>query len=345
MEIISIVGTRPQYVKLAVVYHAFKALQIDHNYIDTGQHYSKSLSAEVITDLELPDPYLNLKAGGSEPINQIASMIEGIADAVKKIKPKFALVYGDTNSTLAASIALCKSGVPFGHIEAGLRSFNKQMPEEINRIVSDHVSTRLYAPTIIAMRNLKEEGLESKSILTGDLIVESLIKSADKKIGSIDKNSTYLIATFHRQENVDSKNRLEELFFQLSLIPIEIRLFSHPRLLLQLKAFNIKISKNIKIFQPVPHNQLLNYLRESIGIITDSGGLIKEAYVLGKTCTTVRNEVEWIETLEDNWNVLCTNLNELSKIALRESPTNNPQNHFGNGNATDLILKDIRSFM
>ena len=341
MKILSVIGTRPQYIKLAPIFHKFSLEKIEHQYIDTGQHYSKVLSDDLLNELDLPQPIVNLRTGSKDANLQIASIIESLNPILNEVKPNFVLVYGDTNSTLGAAIAVKKLGIPLGHIEAGLRSFNNQMPEEINRILTDHCATRLYAPTRTAMENLNHENLSNRALLTGDIMVEQLRKYSHEISVEPSADVSYLVATLHRQENIQSDKRVVSIFRQFAYIPMEVRVFAHPRLKQKIIDLDLKLAANIKILDAQPHRILIKELVRSKGLITDSGGLQKEAYILGKLCTTLRNEIEWVETLEDNWNVLCKELNLLPTLALREQPYKPPVAHYGEGKTSETILKDI----
>lgn len=344
-KIYSVIGTRPQYIKLSVIERTCAKKGINHKYIDTGQHYSSELSADLASDLKLSTPIKNLHISPRDQLNQISEMVSKLNKFFISDRPDLLLVYGDTNSTLAASLVANRLKIPFGHIEAGLRSFNDSMPEESNRKIADHLATRLYAPTQIAFNNLKSEGLESRSILSGDLMLESLNYILQRKIKVPIPNEKFFVATLHREENVNHVERLTSIFRQLSLIPDLILLFAHPRLVKVLNENRIEVSSNLRVMKPQTHSSIIHYISKSLGLITDSGGLQKEAFMMGISCTTVRNESEWSETFSNNWNVLCKDLNELPSLVYRIRPEVEPQSNYGNGNASDLILCDILKYL
>ncbi len=344
MDFLSVVGTRPQIVKLAVIDDAFSKANIGHSYIDTGQHYDPSLSDEIQSDLGVKPPISNLRIGSHSHAIQTARIMEALEKEIDRCSPRTILVYGDTNSTIAATLVAVKMGIKVAHIEAGLRSFNRSMPEELNRVATDHLADVLFAPTNTALSNLSEEGLSKKAFNVGDVMCDLLLRDSSKyqKI-SIDKiglKQDFLVATIHRAENTDSKDRLEELINSFSTIPNQIVLFAHPRLSARLHQFNLKFSKNVHVRNPATHSELLSWAISSAGIITDSGGLQKEAFILKIPCTTIRNETEWIETLENGWNVLVDDLSNFSSLlnTNRNRPHSNP---FGDGKAAERIVSHL----
>lgn len=343
-KIYSVIGTRPQYIKLSVIERTCMKKEINHKFIDTGQHYSSELSTDVASDLRLSTPIKNLQISPNDQLNQISEMVLKLNEFLRSDRPDLLLVYGDTNSTLAASLVANRLKIPFGHIEAGLRSFNNLMPEETNRKIADHMASRLYAPTQIAMSNLKNEGLEAKSLLTGDLMLESLNYILENRIHVSIPKEKYFVATLHREENLNQIDRLATIFKQLSRIPDLILFFAHPRLLKVLKENSIEVSSNLRIMKPQTHSSTIHYISNSLGLITDSGGLQKEAFMMGVVCTTVRNDSEWTETFLGGWNVLCKDLNDLPSLVYRIKPETEPQSFYGMGNASELILDDILSY-
>lgn len=304
MRVVSIVGARPQFIKVAPVSRRAHGL-FEHMILHTGQHYDYELSENFFSELEIPRPFVNLDSGSGRQGAQTARILVGIEEVLLKICPDWVLVYGDTNSTIAGALAATKLGIKVGHVEAGLRSLNRSMPEEINRVVSDHLSDLLFAPTNGAMKNLRKEGLIPKSLLVGDVMIESLqfIKAKIEREPVTRKNEIF--ATIHRAENTNNKNRLQEIIYKLSQSPVPIKLFAHPRLQHKARDFGIDLGIGaIKVFGPASYFETIKGMIQSMGVITDSGGLQKEAYLLERPCLTIRSETEWIETLEGNWNQL-----------------------------------------
>lgn len=346
MNIVSVVGARPQFIKLKPVHESLNASGISHNIVHTGQHYDPNMSDVFFDGLDLPSPTYNLEVGSLSHGAQTGSMITSLETLFTENRPDLVLLYGDTNSTLAGAISASKMGILIGHIEAGLRSHNRSMPEEINRIVTDHVSDLLFAPTNLAQNNLIREGLKAKTILTGDvmadLIFSSIPKLVDRIPNSFDESeNSYVVATIHRASNTDDKAQLERIFSSLSTLAEKVYLIAHPRLISMAQLHNIQIDKKtINVVEPQPYLDMLAYIQGAKALITDSGGLQKEAYLLGVPCITIRTETEWPETLAGNMNVLSPTASNLNELMEREviSQTIQP---FGAGNAAQSITKAI----
>ena len=309
MKIVSIVGARPQFIKLAPL--SAKLSGLHHEIIvHTGQHYDYLMSEKIFNDLNIKSPDIHLNVGSGSHAYQTAEMMKGLEQLMIDQKPDLAIVFGDTNSTMAGALAASKLHIPILHIEAGLRSFNKAMPEEINRIVTDHLSATLFAPTKTAVINLEKEGLDDHTWLTGDIMVDTMknnIEIAKKKSSVLDdfklQNLDFNLLTLHRDYNVDDKRNLEHLLNQLALLPEKIIFPVHPRTKKMLSA-NYEISKNIQVTDPLGYLDFIVLENASKRIITDSGGIQKEAYILRKPCITLRTETEWVETVEEKWNLL-----------------------------------------
>ncbi len=349
MKILSVVGARPQFVKLGPVHRAITNAGFTHIIVHTGQHYDDKMSSVFFTELDVPKPNLNLGVGSGSHGEQTARMIEGLEKSFLEFKPDWIIIYGDTNSTLAAAIAATKIHIPIAHVEAGLRSFNRAMPEEINRIVADHCSDLLLAPTNAAMAQLEIEGLSGKSELVGDVMVDSLhfiLDSLEKKPlnlnNQFDLPNEFLLATIHRAENTDSKERIQSIVTALSKSPVPIVIPAHPRLENRCSSFSINLNAgNLRSIRPLSYRELIQTAKNARAIITDSGGLQKEAFLLAKVCTTIREETEWVETLEDNWNVLLPDLTGLTEISLREISKNKQKKPFGDGFASQKIVEAL----
>ena len=344
IDFLSIVGTRPQYIKLKPLEIEMQKQGASHIWIDTGQHYSNSMASGITEDLELSQPLLNLNIGSGSHGYQTGTAIIKIEEALLSIKPRLVIVYGDTNSTLAGAIAASKLNITLAHVEAGLRSFNKEMPEEINRLLVDKISDLNFAPTERSVKQLVSEGLGESAILTGDitcdlirLFRENFAEDAIKA-----QHDEYLVLTLHRTENLKDSQKFEQILRALSKVDHKIRFYIHPHTAKVMQTLRLTVSDNIEILEPLPYLKMLKTLSNAAGLITDSGGLQKEAYLLGIPCTTLRNETEWIETLENNWNILIKNIDELPRgINLEVSA---PQKaHFGNGHTANKIVRHLKS--
>ena len=309
MKIFSIVGARPQFIKLAPL---SAALAASHNecIVHTGQHYDYAMSEKIFSDLGIRKPDIHLGIGTGSQLSQIAEMISKLEAALTENKPGLVIVFGDTNSTLAGALSAVKLNIPIIHIEAGLRSYNKAMPEEINRIVTDHVSKYLFAPTQTAVDILQKEGLGQNTFLTGDIMVDTMknnLQVALKKSTVITdlklENKTYSLLTLHRNYNVDDVSILEDILNQLGQLQEQIIFPVHPRTKKMLTE-SFTIPKNITITEPQGYLDFITLENFASRIITDSGGIQKEAYILKKPCITLRTETEWVETVTEKWNLL-----------------------------------------
>ncbi len=345
MRILSIVGARPQFIKLKPIHAATLDAGLQHSILHTGQHYDARMSQAFFTGLSLPDPDINLEVGSGSHGHQTALMLDGIEQALKAQRPDWVLVYGDTNSTLAGALAAVKLGMRVAHIEAGLRSFNRSMPEEINRVATDHVSDVLYSPTAVAMNHLAEEGLSSRSVWTGDVMADLLMSVT--KDGKLEPAETpgegYVVATIHRPANTDDPDQLRTLVNALGTIGAEVKLVAHPRLLASAREHGIDLARpGIVTVEPLPYLDMLRLVRGSEGLVTDSGGLQKEAFLLDVPCTTLRTETEWPETLDGGRNVLDPKGEHLQSLATR-SLGHREKEPYGSGDAAVRIVQDLIS--
>ena len=342
MKALSIVGTRPQLIKLAPISRAFAEFNLQREYIDTGQHYDTTLTDLQSRDLKLPAPYKNLNIGSANHATQTAKMLIAIDTEIERYSPDVVLVYGDTNSTLAAALVAAKRLIPILHIEAGLRSFNRKMPEEINRVAVDHLSTHLFAPTNTALEQLINEGLGQRSMFVGDVMVD-LLKDEIKtlKLEEIDTTTNhYYLCTIHRAENTDESTTLKSILDSLGMLGKTVLLPVHPRLRDKILQMKLRLPDNVNAIEPVSHSQMMRLVAGSLGVITDSGGLQKECYLLEKLCTTLRPETEWIETLYEGWNILVSDPKNLPIAVDRETPKIRP-NFFGDGSASKKIAEFV----
>ncbi len=341
-KILSIIGARPQFIK-----HAPMQLQLQKHFtaltLHTGQHYDDNMSAVFFNELNIPQPDYLFNIGGSKlQGEQTGIMMAEIEKVCLKEKPDAVLVYGDTNSTLAGTLVAAKMCIPIIHIEAGLRSYNRQMPEEINRIIADEFATLLFCPTQQAIENLKKEGIIHENIfLTGDVMSDMIQLVKDKLVKPAHTN--YYFATLHRPYNTDDVVRLTEILRTLNGLDKKVIFFIHPRTLARMKIFGISESDyaNISFIPPVGYLESISYQTYADAIITDSGGIQKEAYILKKKCITLRSETEWAETLQGGWNTLV--FDNLTKIgeAIKKPVKDYLPNLYGNGNAAAKISNII----
>ncbi len=346
MKVLSVVGARPQFIKLAPLHKAAVNRGINHLIIHTGQHYDDNMSEVFFRELEIPKPYLNLNVGSGSHASQTARMLEGLEECVLKEKPDWLVVYGDTNSTLAAAIVAVKIETPLAHIEAGLRSGNRKMPEEHNRIITDHCSDLLLAPTETALQNLTHEGLEDRTRLVGDIMVDSLnfvqksLQNNPIIIEELCKTSEdFVLATIHRAENTGDRSRLNSLIKALSNFDLPVVLPAHPRLVDYCNTFDIELSTgSLIIVPPLSHRELIAAAIASKSVVTDSGGLQKECFLLKIPCSTIRTETEWNETLVDGWNIIVKDLLDLQELSKRPAPKSEQPTPFGNGQTAEKII-------
>jgi len=352
MKIFFVVGTRPNLIKLSPLSAiASKFPTLDFKVVHTNQHYDYNMSMVFFDELDIPPPDFFLEADNTTQTRQTASIMVAFEDLCIKEKPDAVVVFGDVNSTVAAALVASKLLIPSFHIESGLRSFNRSMPEEINRLISDHICDVLYAPSDVAMRNLKNEGLSEKSINTGDIMFDAVkrnIKLAEKKSTVLKKlklePDTYYLTTLHRPYNVDNKEVLTNIMQSFYELDKKIVFAVHPRTLKNLKQFNIKTPSNIITTDPLGYFDFLLLQKNCCKIITDSGGIQKEAFFLKKPCITLRPETEWVETIKCNANTLVKSRSKkdiLNAISEQKSADFSKE-IYGKGNSAEVILNDIR---
>lgn len=344
MKIISVVGARPQFIKLGPL---SRELRKHHQeiIIHTGQHYDKEMSDTFFKQLEIPEPDINLNVGSGLHGAQTGAMLEGIEKEILRHRPDLLLSFGDTNSTLAACLAASKLDVPSLHIEAGLRSFNRSMPEEINRVVADHTADLLFAPTPEAMKHLEREGLEERAVLTGDIMADSVAFVQQKIDDTACEGGSYYLLTMHRPYNVDNPENLKRLFNTFSRIEQRVIFPVHPRTRHILNTNGIQVPKQVELIDPQGYIEFQGLLKHAQKVITDSGGLQKEAYIAGKPCITLRPETEWVETVEAGWNVLMDIRDEelVSKIESFE-PAGERPDLYGKNVAQRMVSEIDRFF-
>ena len=312
MKVLSVVGARPQFIKAFAV---SRILRRDHEetLVHTGQHYDEEMSDVFFDELDIPEPDYNLGVGSDSHGRQTAAMIREIERVVGEEEPDAVLVYGDTNSTLAAGIVASKTDVTLAHVEAGLRSYNRSMPEEINRVLTDHASDVLFAPTEGAVENLREEGRAEGVHRSGDVMFDSLLMARERALDSssiLDEHDLvdgeYVLATVHRAGNTDDPETLETIMDALGDAPLPVVLPLHPRTEQRLEEYGLRgaIDSNVRLIEPAGYLDFVRLLDGAAKVATDSGGVQKEAFFLDTPCLTLREETEWTETVDAGWNVL-----------------------------------------
>lgn len=313
VQILGVVGARPQFVKAAAVHRAWRETlnlrQLRLRWLHTGQHYDAAMSGAFFDEFKLPSPDYRLRPTKQPGLPQFTDMLRGMAGVLRKFKPDAVLVFGDTNTTLAASLAASYIGVPVAHVEAGLRSFNPNMPEERNRVLTDHLSRWLFCPTPGAVKQLASEGIKRGVHRTGDVMADLLLKLSSAIPKSSDAG-TYYLATIHRNTNTDDPKRLEAVLRCLEglhapvVLPVHPRTSSRIRQTPRLRKLAAAL-RTVRLVPPAPYGRMMALLKNARGVITDSGGVQKEAFLLGVPCVTLRAETEWPETVKLGRNRLC----------------------------------------
>lgn len=356
MRIFSVVGARPQFVKAAVVSKALLSLGgISETIIHTGQHYDVNMSDLFFDEMGIPSPGYNLNIGSGSHAFQTGKILVEVERILVSEVPDLLLVYGDTNSTLAAALAAAKVGVPIAHVEAGLRSFNKSMPEEINRILTDHVSQYLFAPTIMAKNNLVREGFEERCIsVVGDVMYDaamqfgSLAESHSRvleRLSLVEK--TFALATIHRAESTKDAQSLQSIFESLNLLSRHMRVVLplHPRTRKAAGDFGLeRLLENVSVIDPVGYLDMIRLERASKLIVTDSGGVQKEAFFFRVPCVTLRQETEWVELVKARWNILISPgeaKDEVERMVSHAATVGDSSDFYGSGDAAIKIAKTI----
>jgi len=312
-RIVTIIGARPQFIKAATVSRVLQKVPgINETIVHTGQHYDDNMSDIFFRELDIPEPDYNLGIGGSLHGEMTGHQLIALESLLIKEKPDFVLVYGDTNSTLAGALAAVKLQIPVAHVEAGLRSYNRQMPEEINRILTDHMSEMLFTPTSLAVSNLESEGISGDRVhQVGDVMYDAMLyyrnKAESQSLILADlglSKSDYILATIHRAENTDNQKRLSAIFCGLEDAQMPVILPLHPRTHKQINKFKIQIPDSVKILEPLGYLDMVMLERHARLIMTDSGGVQKEAYFNHIPCLILREETEWQELVENRQNKL-----------------------------------------
>lgn len=342
-KLVSIVGARPQFIKLQPFSKEIRK-ELKEVILHTGQHFDQNMSKFFFDELNIPKPDYEFGIGSGTHAEQTARMLIEIEKVLIKEKPDFVVVFGDTNSTLAGALAATKLNMAVIHVEAGLRSFNKEMPEEINRKITDHIADYLFVPTKTGMYNLQNEGLLKASYLTGDIMVDSLNYALSFKKTIKSKNAGFVLLTLHRPYNVDNLFKLQAILNQLVNLGKRIVFPIHPRTKRILSDSIAEFSQKIEFIEPLGYLDFVSYMESCSVIITDSGGIQKEAYLLKKPCVTLRTETEWIETVKSGWNLL---INPEADGFWKEISTFEPpmeyENIFGN-NVAEKMANLIKGF-
>lgn len=346
MKVVTIIGARPQFVKASVISKELRESGHTEILVNTGQHYDDNMAKIFFEEMAIPRPDYDLGVGSGTHAAQTAASLIGIEKIILDEKPDSVVVYGDTNATLAGALAASKLNVNLAHIEAGLRSFNREMPEEINRIVTDVISNILFVPTQVAVENLKNEGITEGVHIVGDVMVDALLRYteiAEQKSGILNQlqltKGEFVLMTIHRPSNADHDERLLAIMEQISLSDIPVVFPVHPRSRARVEGLIKNISGNIHLIEPVGYLDMLMLEKHSRRIVTDSGGVQKEAYLHKVGCITVRNETEWIETVEDGWNYVVGNQLEQIPSLINNFPEPKKwSHHYGNGSAAKQIV-------
>lgn len=350
VKIVTVVGARPQFIKAAAVSRAIKAHGgLNEVLVHTGQHYDANMSDVFFDELQIPRPHHHLGIGGGSHGQMTGRQLEKIEAVLLQERPDWLLVYGDTNSTLAGALAAAKLHVPVAHVEAGLRSFNRRMPEEINRVMTDHASDLLFAPTDTAVRNLAKEGIAGDQVqLVGDVMYDAALFYRDlaRKPSWFDALDVapgeFVLCTIHRAENTDDMTRLRAIMQGLAASGLPVLLPLHPRTRGVLAEAGLPIPANVHVVAPVGYLEM-TWLEIACRVVaTDSGGVQKEAYFHGKPCVTLRDETEWVELVEAGMNCLVgANSKEISRSLVEAEMLTNVPELYGNGTASDSIVEAL----
>jgi UDP-N-acetylglucosamine 2-epimerase len=349
MRIVTVVGNRPQFVKAAAVSRLLRE-RMDELIVHTGQHYDDELSRVFFEELNVPAPDRELDAGGGTNTAQTARILAALEPVLEELEPALVLVYGDTNSTLAGALAASQAGIATGHVEAGMRSFDRSMPEELNRVLTDHASDLLLCSTQTAMLNLESEGARGEAELVGDVMADVSLAFRDiaeerstilADLGL--EEGSYLVVTAHRAGNVDRPERLEALVSLLEALPVPVVLPLHPRTRKRLHAAGLmERLGGVRVVPPLGYLDFLKLARHARAVLTDSGGVQKEAYLLGVPCVTLRDTTEWVETVEAGWNTLVDLDRDAALAALERRPPDERPELYGGGHAAERV-RDVLS--
>lgn len=351
MKSLFIAGARPQFIKLAPMCHAYERHNCNYDILHTGQHYDANMSDLFFSELDIPKPKYHLNAGSKSHGHQTADILKGIEDVLVETKYDQVITFGDTNSTLSAALAAVKLHIPVAHVEAGLRSFNRAMPEEINRIMTDHISEWLFCPTRASVQHLEDEGIRKNVYHVGDIMYDAckeIQKKSSNISGSVLKKSEgfdeFFLVTIHRPENTDYAERLENIFCALNEVSERsaVILPLHPRTKKALTHHNIQISPNITLCDPLGILEMHALLASSRCLLTDSGGMQKEAYFYKTPCITLRDETEWTETVDSGWNQITGAHPQRILAAISNSKEGSDIEDYRNGTTAESILEILQ---
>jgi UDP-GlcNAc3NAcA epimerase len=374
ITVLTVVGNRPQYIKAAVLSPPLRRVAREV-LLDTGQHYDRELAGVFFDQLSLPEPDIALGVGSGTHAEQTSAMLVGVEGTLLEVKPDLVLVYGDTNSTLAGALASAKLGVPVAHVEAGLRSFDRAMPEEVNRIAADHLSALLFCPTATAVDNLRAEGISAGVHLVGDVMFDLALRTLrkDREAAVLSRHGlapkAYIYATLHRPSNVDSRENLASLLGALAAAGEPVVLPAHPRTAASIERFGLTalasqwppnaalagldsslapgthLGGGLHVVPPLGYLESLSLAKNARVVATDSGGLQKEAYFFSVPCVTLRTTSEWVETLQVGWNVLVGPHGDALTRALADPPRGATHPAFyGRGDAGERIAAIVAAF-
>ncbi len=347
MKVVTIIGARPQFVKAAVVSEALKAAGHEEILVNTGQHYDENMAKVFFDEMGIPKPDYDLGVGSGTHASQTAASLIGIEDILIKERPEWIIVFGDTNATIAGALAAAKLHIKIAHIEAGLRSYNRLMPEEINRIVTDVISDLKFVPTDVARVNLQQEGITEGVHIVGDVMVDSLKKFtvvAENKSKILEtqnlEKKKYILLTIHRPSNADSDSRLKEILEVVGSNKIPVIFPVHPRSRARVLRILSELSGHVKVIDPVGYLDMMLLEKYAHTIITDSGGVQKEAYLHKTHCLTVRGETEWVETVQDGWNHLVgKSLGDIPGFLSSFPEPKRWGTHYGKGDSAKTIVE------
>jgi UDP-GlcNAc3NAcA epimerase len=353
VKFVTVVGARPQFIKLAPVSRALREAGHQEIIVHTGQHYDEKMSGAFFVELEIPAPDYDLEIGSGSHGAQTGRMLAAIEDTLLRERPDGVIVFGDTNSTLAGALAAVKLHIPVGHVEAGLRSFDRAMPEEINRVVTDHISSRLYCPTKVACEHLRDEGVTQGVELTGDVMYDMLRRMRprlDQRAPELLRElgvaaGGFTLVTAHRAASTDDPKTLGRIIEGLGRLESPVIFPVHPRTRKLLDQYGLTLGPRVRAIEPLGYTDMLTLTATASRVVTDSGGVQKEAFLLGTPCVTLRDTTEWPETVEVGWNTLvASDPDALLAAWSMPRPPRPAINPYGDGAAAERIAASLASW-